>query len=280
MNEVVPVYMIPDPSSINNIADWAEFHVVFTQEELSKSQLCSYIEGASGSEPSDEFIDSIWQELENRETLYGDNPPYHVQRGLIVPAVNWEEYPEYMVCLIFALEGNPAEPLRSGTLFERITNEAIRSFLGGDSLAVGFPTTMAVEDMASALGEKYVTDPPWYSQDRKLDVVAWKPFEDQRASQVIVLIQCAAGHNWPSKKAELCLDAWCKYIHFACRPIKGFAIPVIISDPVKLEDHSTDAGLIIDRARIYRNMIKASLRDTALREDLKAWCRNRVKDIV
>lgn len=274
------MYMIPDPSSIDNVADWAEFYVVLTKEELSKSQLHRYMEEASGSEAADEFVDSVWLELERREHLYGDNPPYNVQTGLIVPAVNWEEYPEYMACLIFALEGNPIEPLRSGTLFERITNEAIRSFLVGESLAVGFPATMAVRDMATALGEKYVTDPPWYAQDRKLDVVAWKPFGDHRTSQVIVLIQCAAGHNWPSKKAELCLDAWCKYIHFACRPIKGFAIPVIISDPVKLEDHSTDAGLIIDRARIYRNMINIPVRDTELRQDLKKWCTHRLEDML
>jgi len=274
------VYMISDPSSIDNVADWAEFYAASTQEELSKSQLYSSVEEASGSEPTDEFIDSIWLELEQREHLYGDNPPYHVQRGLVVPAISWEEYPEYMACLIFTLEGNQVDSLRSGTLFERITSEATRSFLGGESLAVGFPATMAVKDMASALGEKYVTDPPWYAKDRKLDVVTWKPFGDQRMSQVIVLIQCAAGFNWPSKKTELCLNAWCKYIHFACPPIRGFAIPIIISDPVKLEDHSNDAGLIIDRARIYRNMINASLRDTALRQDLKTWCTNRLVDIL
>jgi hypothetical protein len=272
--------MISEPNSIDNVADWAEFYVAFTQDELSKSKLNSSVEEASGSEPTDEFIDNVWLELEQRERFYGDNPPYHVQSGLIVPAVNWKDYPEYMTCLIFALEGNPVDPLRSGTLFERITNEAMRSFLGGESLAVGFPATMAVEDIAKALGEKYVSDPPWWRRDRDLDVLTWKPFGDQRISQVIVLIQCAAGGNWPKKKKDVCLDAWCKFIHFACRPMKGFAIPVIISDPVKLDEHSTDAGLIVDRARIYRNMIGASLRDAALRQDLKIWCEGRLVDML
>jgi hypothetical protein len=274
------MYMIPDPNSVNNVADWAEFYVILAKEELSKTQLNRCIEDASGSEAADDFVDSVWLEMEGREQLYGDNPPFRVQSSLIVPAIDWEEYPEYMTCLIFSLEGNPVDPLRSGTLFERITNEAIRSFLGGESLAVGFPTTMAVVDMAAALGEKYVTDPPWYAKDRKLDVIAWKPFGDCRASQVVVLVQCAAGHNWPSKTAELGLNAWCKYVHFACTPIKGFAIPVIISGEVELEEHSSDAGLIIDRARIYRNMIDTSLRDAALRQDLKTWCTNRLGDML
>ena len=270
------MYSIPDPGSTENVSDWAEFYLAFRKEELSRAELSSFIEGSSGSEPPEGFIDSVWLELEARETLYGEKPPYCVQRGLLQPNIDWEECPEYMTCLIFALEGNPIEPLKSGVLFERITNEAVRRFLGGESIVVGFPKSMKVVDMAAALGEKFASDPPWYRKDRDLDVVVWKPFGDQRASQVIILIQCAAGHNWTEKKA-LCLDAWCKYVHFACKPMKGFSIPVIISDKVRLEDVSTDVGLIIDRARIYRNMIEEALKDSSLRKDLKEWCTIRLK---
>lgn len=270
------MYSIPDPGSTENVSDWAEFYLASQKEELSRAELSSFIEGSSGSEPPEGFIDSVWLELETREALYGEEAPYRVQRGLLEPKIDWEECPEYMTCLIFALEGNPIEPLKSGVLFERITNEAVRSFLRGESITVGFPKSMEVMNIATALGEKYASDPPWYRQDRDLDVVAWKPFGDQRASQVIILIQSAAGHNWTEKK-PVSLDAWCKYVHFACKPIKGFAIPVIISDKVKLEDVSTDLGLIIDRARIYRNMIKSALKDSSLREDLKEWCTDRLE---
>lgn len=184
-----------------------------------------------------------------------------------------------MACLIFALEGNPVNPLKSGTLFERITNEAIRSFLDGESLVVGFPNKMNMAAIATALGEKCVSAPPTYRKDRNLGIVAWKPFMDKRPSQIIILIQCAAGHDWP-KKGELSLDAWCKYIHFACRPIRGFAVPVIISVRVQLEEDSSDAGIIVDRARIYKNITKSPLRDISLRNDLKKWCASRLKNIV
>lgn len=270
------MYSIPDPGSTENVSDWAEFYLVSQKEELSRAELSSFIEGSSGSEPPDEFINSVWLELESREALYGENPPYCVQRGLLQPNIDWEEYPEYMTCLIFALEGNPIESLKSGVLFERITNEAVGSFLGGESIVVGFPNIKEVVDIATALGEKFASDPPWYRKDRDLDVVAWKPFGDQRASQVIILIQCAAGRNWTEKK-PVSLGAWRKYIHFACTPIKGFSIPVIISDKVRLEDVSTDLGLIIDRARIYRNMIEGALKDSSLRKDLKEWCTIRLK---
>lgn len=273
------MYSIPDPGSTENISDWAEFYLASQKDELSRADLSSFIEGSSGSETPDDFINSVWLELETRENLYGEKPPYCVQRGLVQPNIDWEEYPEYMACLIFALEGNPVEPQKSGVLFERITSEAIGRFLGGESIAVGFPQNMAVVDIATALGEKYCSDPPWYRKDRKLDVVAWKPFGDQRASQVIILIQCAAGHNWTQKKTEMNVYAWCKYVHFACEPIKGFAIPVIISDKERLEDDSADAGIIIDRTRIYRNMVEGSLKDSSLRDDLRKWCSVRLKDM-
>jgi len=272
------MYDIPDPTKVETVADWAEFYVMLTQSELSKCELRSYVEASSGSEPSDELIDSVWMELDIRERLYGMDPPFRVQPGLIQPTFEWKEHPEYMTCLIFSLEGNPIDSLRSGILFERIANEAIRNFLGGESVPVGFPNTRKAKDIATALNEHYIYEPPEYRKDRNLDVVAWKPFGDNRASQIVVLIQCAAGHNWTSKKTELSLDAWRKYIHFACKPIKGLAIPIVITDKIRLEEDSTDAGLILDRARIYRNISK-DLTPDELKNDLERWCMGRLAEM-
>lgn len=272
------MYDIPDPNRIETVADWAEFYVMLNQSELSRSALESYLEASSGSEPSDEFIDSVWMELEIRERLYGVHPPLRVQPGLIQPSFEWKDRPDYMTCLIFALEGNPVDSLKSGVLFERIINEAIRNFLAGQSVPVGFPNTCRAEDIAAALNEPFVYEPPEYRQDRNLDVVAWKPFGDDRANQVVVLIQCAAGHNWSSKMTELSLNAWCKYIHFACTPIRGFAIPILITDKIKWEEDSSDAGLILDRARIYRN-IDVALAPGELKNDLENWCTGRLAEM-
>lgn len=272
------MYDIPDPNRVETVADWAEFYVMQNQSELSKSTLRSYVEASSGSDPSDDFIDSVWMELETREKLYGANPPFSVESELLQPAFEWKERPEYMTCLIFSLEGNPVEPLQSGVLFERIINEAIRNFIGGESIPVGFPNTWKAEDIANSLNERYQYEPPEYRKDRNLDVVAWKSFSDERASQIVILIQCAAGHNWTSKKTELSLDAWCKYIHFACKPIKGLAIPIVITDKIRLEEDSTDAGLIIDRTRIYCNIDK-DLTPGELKDDLENWCSVRLEEM-
>ena len=143
------MYNIPDPTRAETTADWAEFYVMLSQSELSRSELRSYVEASSGSEPSDDFIDNTWIELEIREKLYGVEPPFRTQPGLLQPTFEWKERPEYMTCLIFALEGNSTDPLRSGVLFERIANEAIRSFLACESVPVGFPNTRSAEDIAT-----------------------------------------------------------------------------------------------------------------------------------
>jgi len=272
-------YTIPDPNNRKTIADWAEFSVTYTSSGLSKMALAASIEASSASEADEAIIDSAWQELEYREFLYGEQPPFEVQGDMVKASLAWEDVPEYMACLIFALEGNATDSVTSGILFERISNEAVKNFIGGKSLRTGFPPRMPVKNIAQAINERFCYEPPSSRQDRDLDIVAWKDFGDDRSSQLILLMQCAAGRYWKDKKKDLNLDAWCKYIHFASRPVKGFSIPVIISDKKDLEEHSTDAGIILDRARIYRNVINGAPSDN-LRDDLRAWCKQRLAEML
>ncbi|RZK58475.1 MAG: hypothetical protein EOO87_00145, partial [Pedobacter sp.] len=133
----------------------------------------------------------------------------------------------------------------------------------------GFPSDQDVKYIAEKfLGEKFIALPPSYRKDRSLDIIARKPWDDLRPSQIVLLIQCAAGNNWKQKLNDLNLTAWTKYIHFAAMPIKGFTVPVIISDETALQEHSYDAGIIIDRARLYRNTYGFDLVDPDLRTAL------------
>ncbi len=135
-----------------------------------------------------------------------------------------------------------------------------------------------MKELAIELNEKFVSEIPPSRNDRDLDIVAWKPFGDNRSSQIIILIQCAAGHNWPKKRKDLNLKAWMTYIHFSCTPIRGFSLPIILSDSRDLHEKSMDAGLILDRSRIYRNSITGNPSD-GLREELKTWCLSRLDEI-
>lgn len=115
--------------------------------------------------------------------------------------------------------------------------------------------------------------------DRNLDIIAKRPWGDDRRSQIIFLIQCAAGGNWKTKIKELNLDAWRKYIHFAAIPIKGLSVSVFITDIEELHEISTDAGILLDRPRLYKQTKGQVMIDIALRPTLIQWCNNRIVEL-
>jgi len=277
-------YDIPSPNDINNVADWAEFYIAYIEESLSKAALSSAIEQSRGFEPPEDFIISVWNELETRNKRYGSNCPFRIDSLTIEPTINWKEIPDYMLCLIFSLEGNPntnaVSAAYSGKLFERICQIAIKNYIQGNCIVYGHPHEQDVSKIANdLLKEKFNQLPPSYRKDRNLDLFAWKSFDDDRASQIIMLIQCAAGHNWKTKLTELSLRAWELYIHYAAIPIKGFTIPRVISSNDDLLEHSRDAGVIFDRTRLFRN-IESSQRNVEFVEELNIWCDLRLLEIL
>jgi hypothetical protein len=277
-------YNIPDGTSIEVVADWVELYVTFLKDSISKTQLESYVQSSTGDEPVDGFIDSVWEVLKYRTLLYGITPPFIVEPSLVSSTIDWELFPEYLTCLIYSLEGNPNTPSASaadaGKYFERISNEAIRNYMKGDSLIYGFPSDQSIEDIANLiLKEKFNHQPPSYRKDRDLDIIAWKPWGDNRASQIILFVQCAAGGNWKTKIKDLNIRAWEKYIDFAAPLLKGFSVPVIISDKELLNEISTDAGVIIDRPRLYRETYNIPFSDLYLRSTLLTWCNSRITEL-
>ena len=52
-----------------------------------------------------------------------------------------------------------------------------------------------------------------------------------------------------------------------------------VNDKNDLEEHSTDGGIILDRSRIYRNIINTTPSDN-LRNELKEWCDQRIEEMI
>ncbi|HQW98747.1 MAG TPA: hypothetical protein PLV08_03125 [Flavobacteriales bacterium] len=279
-------YGIHTPNDESTVADWVELYVAVNDEPASRDMISSAVEDSSMSEPTEEFISGVVDVLRTRQTLYGKNAPYEVRDSVIYSTLSWTGYPEYMACLIFALEGNPNSDVLSsaeaGKLFERLCIDPVENYFGGSALLYGFPTTVELNDVVRrTLGERFIYDPPSTRKDRNLDMVVWKPFEDDRSCQLVALIQCAAGSNWKLKLKELNLEAWCKYVHWAARPIKGFTIPAIIENEDDMHEHGTDAGIIFDRARLYRHGYGPGrpVKDVTIRTDLLDWCTARLSEM-
>jgi hypothetical protein len=167
-------------------------------------------------------------------------------------------------------------------LFERMTCEAVTKLLPARALVFGWPFVKGrgrrcgeqtllgrlIRTVANETRERYVEQPSSRFKDRGVDVICWVPFPDGRSSQIVLLLQCAAGHNWANKHS-VPLGAWTQYIHWACHPVIGFAVPCIIADGTWY-DTSVDKGILLDRARIV-NSVSDGVRDRSLAAELNAW---------
>jgi hypothetical protein len=91
------------------------------------------------------------------------------------------------------------------------------------------------------------------TKDSRLDVVAWKPFADGRASQLILFGQCAAGANWTSKLSALIPeDFWDLWMsgRKVSKPLRSVFIPHRLFEDDEWVHHATRARLLFDRCRV------------------------------
>lgn len=275
----MPTLIIDNPSSKNDVANWAEFFICVYQSNLSKTELSSFLEASSGTEPNAEFIDDVWQELTSRESLYGNEPPYQVDSREIISKIDWQNFPEYLVCVILSIDGAAENSCATGKLFERISCEAVKSYIGGDAIIYGFPQKQTLEEVATVLNERFNHNPATNFKDRGVDIIAWKSFGDNRKSQIVGLFQCAAGFNWQRKLLDIPMRAWTTYINWSdTLPFKGFVTPVIIDDSIFYETVLA-GGLMIDRPRLYRYIQNATTSNQLLKAELITWCNEKITSI-
>jgi hypothetical protein len=171
-------------------------------------------------------------------------------------------------------------------LFEEISSHALKSFLGGDeaitsSMVFGFPRRITCDGFADALdrvcghleeGEGHKDRPTTENQkDAKLDLLAWKSFNDKRKGRLIVFGQCAAGTDWKDKRTELPpTEAWCGFWmkdRPAVLPLRAFFVPFRVSE--KDWFHTcVFGGLLFDRCRITSH---TTTLPTTLLSEITAW---------
>jgi hypothetical protein len=154
-------------------------------------------------------------------------------------------------------------------LFEEVCAKAAVGYLGGPSPRVksfvfGFPRRVepkgfkaALDKLCIVLGEgqgHHKARPKLpHEKDAKLDVVAWREFEDQRPGKIITFGQCATGADWIDKVTELPQTVdWCT-TWMADRPgvwpVRSFFVPHRI-DRKNWFDTCVKGGILHDRCRI------------------------------
>ncbi len=276
---------IPNIDSVESVADWVELMLALEGGEISKATISSVIEGNLGSEVPETFLSAVWRSLEYRSNLY-NFPVYLLSERTVESRLDLVTRGEYLMCLILSLFGVPGNAQVPGKLFERITKEAVKNYLHGEAIVFGWPferiegndepaIMQMVKLLALTLSEKFCETPASRFKDRGLDVVGWTPHSDKRSSQVVILLQCAAGHNWVDK-LPVPSKAWCQYIHWASNPITAFAVPCVIGER-EWHEASNDKGILFDRIRII-NLVKNGIEDAELREAVDSWTHNELQN--
>lgn len=278
---------LPDTGSVETVADWVELILCAGKDQVSKAELSSTIEGLAGKDPGEAFISSIWRELANRQANYVQ-PYFNVEDYTIESLPDPRPLTEYKACLLLSLFGVQGSTQVPGKLFEGLVRLAMEKYLSGKAVIFGWPfeeveegtdkesaISRKIKKLANDLGEIFYAAPDARYKDRGVDVVGWVPFVDKRSGQIIVLLQCAAGHNWETK-LPVPIEAWRQYIHWAFNPIRAFAVPCVINER-QWHDMSKDKGLLFDRVRIL-NLLSSELPENSLSSELKAWVDYQIKE--
>jgi hypothetical protein len=243
--------------------------------------LLASLEMVSGEEPNESFAAGVWRELAIRHSLY-KQPRFSVEDRIIEP--NPTELPNetYAFCLLLSLFGVQGSTTVPSRLFERLSCEVVRVYLSGKAIVFGWPFEAGediddakltllgqkIKGVADELKEKCMDFPPPHFKDRGLDVVGWIPCEEGRSGQLVILMQCAAGHDWINK-LPVPLDSWKQYIHWATDPVRAFSVPCIV-DARDWHERSRDKGLLFDRIRIM-NLLSNTMLDSELQDQLSHW---------
>lgn len=272
------ISILPDFGSVNQVADWLELSILYDGKAISKAKIISLFND-NNRHDQETTIDSVLSELERRQAMMGDRPPFRVENNTIKRSeYTWKDIPEYAMCLIFSLQG--VKKIRGdedGTkLFERISKDAVKFYLGGEAIVMGFPNAVNLNQQLVELAEQAnetkskEREPLPTDKDKGVDIIAWKPHKDGRSNQIVLLVQAAAGYHWDLKK-PISKVAWSEFMKWSAKCIFGIIIPTTL-DEIKFAKARDDYNMIFDRVRIYRALMYEGTRDTGLMGEVKRWC--------
>ena len=235
------------------------------------------------------IAEEAFSEIEERWTAIGATTtkyPFRLGTQSLSVQRNASRTP-YIFMLLLSRYGKSAGPkgLFGERIFEDVSEVAARTYFGGttggaQTFPFGFPRRRtvagfvpALRDLCVALGEgrEGRRRPSSKKQkDAKLDLVAWRPFADERPGQLIGFGQCATGSDWTQKLSELQPTAFCKKWladQPAHDPVRLYFVPFRV-DADEWDERTIDAGILFDRCRIAS--LAAPL-PAALRRDCHRW---------
>lgn len=246
--------------------EWIELNILRTGEGMSKALISQLADGIEEDE-----IDSWIRELEYRNSLYF-NPYYEIKNNKISPIVKTEHILEYYLCVHYSYYG-AADDTNGTKLFENISAQALKNFINGEVHALGFPAGKGlnafIDEISNFCNEQRGLQADGSYKDDGVDVIGYKLFGDKRSANLYVLLQCAAGIHWKTKK-KIELNRWTNYIIWYPENIISSISTVDYVSQKDWEKQSSSFGMLIDRVRIYNSLYKKPV-EAGLRDEVFKW---------
>ena len=255
------------------IPDWIELYILLNGA-ISRDDILWEFDNLDEKQ-----VDNIFFILDKRLSFYSFKL-YSLELGIIKsnPDLSEKQKVFYLFSLILAIYGNWFESQIAWKLFERLSNEAFRLYLWWKSIVFGFPdwTTQnlssKIDNLANEINEsRWIQNPLSTAKDDKLDIVTIREI-DSRRNKLIMLSQCAAGHDWKTKLTQLSLHKWQQYINFWVQPLRWFSCVEFIDDEEVFYDKWLEWGILFDRSRIMNFLTQLiDLEDNELEADIRDW---------
>lgn len=292
-------------AGVHELADFAEL-LAWKNQSVSTREIVAFLGREGESEPNigcddvdDENadrLDEVMSEIERRQAACRVGYPFaldalgnvlrhHPNKG----NPHGKLYGYLLLSTRLNMKSNRVHAgIDGANLLEEISAAVLKSYLGArraKSLVFGTAAGSAdfpgkVNQLCQELGEgggfRKLDSAPVHANDDKLDVVAWTPFADQSASQIIVFAQCKTGTAWSEQLCQLQPDAFTKKWldrQMLLNPLRAFCIAEA-AERSYWGGYAAEGGLLFDRCRLvdYCDVL-----DADLFKKISAWCRDAFK---
>ncbi len=288
--------VLPGETSAEFLTDWLEASLLTQRaNRISDAAILDLFEEADFAD-AEASLASIVQTQSLRRRVVGVGYPIERDGQGFARNATWRQSLPYSFMLFASLNqayrelnyAGAGTANRPAELFEFLTSAALERYLDCKVIRFGasrrapmpaaFPAALrySVGLLQEAIGLQDVEE--HNSGDDGLDLIGWRTFDDGRASQAVILAQCAIGTDWSFKRGDLSLSLWRRHIDWHSAPLKGFAVPFHHQAGRAWRETATRAGIIFDRLRIAK-LVTVKILQAPLRGAMTAWCEERVAAI-
>lgn len=288
--------------SLDVLAEWIEASVLFTDDELSRTDVCDRLVEEEKYESQDFakiIVNEAWDEISRRERLCTGAYALTVDGDWVRRTDAWDARPAHVFCTLLSISGAydwwveefGRDYTEQGELFEELTANALntiapdwRTYLTGWSKSNTEGFKSIANEVTKLVG---IGDPDldlWDDDDAKdmtLDILFYRPFPDGRQGFPYFMVQCASGANWPNKIRDPDLNVWSNIVRPITKPMRGVAIPYCCSERDFHQYCVKTEGLLLDRCRLLSaSQLSSSWLPNSIGDRIKAWAQPRVDKIL